>query len=137
MQNPIASDKPDPQSDCALTVYHDGACPICSVEIGHYKRMAGAERIRFVDATQAGEGEFGPDLDRNTALARFHVRLPDGRLVSGAEGFAKLWQILPRYRSLGRIAAFPLIVHALEGLYRLVLPVRARLSGWLKRPAKG
>lgn len=125
------------KSDCDLIVYHDGACPICSVEIGHYKKQAGAERIRFIDATKAEETEFGPGLDRDIALQRFHVRLPNGELASGAEGFAKLWQTLPKYRVLGRIAEFPLIIHALEGLYRLVLPVRARLSAWLKRPATG
>ena len=125
-----------PQSDCDLIVYHDGACPICSVEIGHYKSLAGAERIRFVDAARAGEGEFGSGLDRDKALSRFHVRLPDGRLLSGAHGFAKLWQNLPRYRILGQIAEFPVIIQSLEIMYRVILPVRARLSDRLKRTAK-
>ena len=126
-----------PQPDCALTVYHDGDCPICSVEIGHYKKLAGAERVRFVDAAAAEEGAFGEALDRNKALARFHVRLADGRLLSGAEAFAALWQTLPRYRAFGRIAQFPLILQMLELIYRLILPVRSVLSGLIRHLWRG
>lgn len=134
---PASSHKAEPQTDCTLTVYHDGACPICSVEIGHYKTLAGADRIRFVDAASAAEDEFGVALDRDKALARFHARLADGRLVSGAEAFAELWQALPRYRRLGRIARLPVIRHGLELAYRLILPVRSVLSGLLKRLRQG
>lgn len=122
---------------CDLTVYHDGACPICSVEIGHYKKLAGAERIQFIDATSADADAFGDKLDREKALARFHARLADGRLVSGAEAFAALWQTLPRYRRLGRIARLPVIRTGLELAYRLVLPVRSVLSGLIKRIRRG
>lgn len=124
------------QTECVLTVYHDGACPICSVEIGHYKKLSGAERIHFVDATTAGPDAFGPALDRDKALARFHARLADGRLVSGADAFAALWQNLPRYRRFGQIARLPVIRHGLELGYRLVLPVRSVLSGFIRRVRK-
>lgn len=136
MEN-VSQHKAEPHSDCALTVYHDGACPICSVEIGHYKKLSGADRIRFIDATSAEEAAFGEALDRDKALARFHVRRADGRLLSGAEAFAELWQTLPRYRRFGRIARFPFILQGLELTYRLILPVRSILSGALKRLRQG
>lgn len=134
---PSPPSRVEPQSDCALTVYHDGACPICSVEIGHYKKLAGAERIRFVDAASVEDGAFGEALDRDQALARFHVRLADGRLLSGAAAFAELWQTLPRYRVFGRIARFPVILQGLEVTYRLILPVRGALSGLIRRIRQG
>jgi len=67
----------------ALTVYYDGACPLCRMEISHYRKQEGAERIAFVDVAQAQDAP-GPDLTREAALARFHVRGADGALVSGA-----------------------------------------------------
>lgn len=137
METISASHDSNPSGPCALTVYHDGACPICSVEIVHYKKLEGAEQIRFVDATSAEEGAFGEALDRETALARFHVRLADGRLLSGAEAFAALWQTLPRYRVFGRIARLPVILQGLELAYRLVLPVRSVLSGLIRRIRQG
>lgn len=125
------------EQPCDLTVYHDGDCPICSVEIGHYQKLKGAERIRFVDAAKAEGEAFGKDLDRETALARFHVRLADGRLLSGAAGFAALWETLPRYRRFGRIARLPILLQALELAYRFVLPVRSVLSGLIRRIRQG
>lgn len=115
-----------------LTVYHDGACPLCEWEIGHYKRQAGAEKIAFVDVSQPG-AETGPELSPEAALARFHVRDAQGRLHSGAAGFAALWRHLPRFRWLGALAALPGIRHGLELLYRGFLPIRPALAAIVRR----
>lgn len=34
-----------------LSVYFDGLCPLCSREIGHYRKAVGNENISFVDIT--------------------------------------------------------------------------------------
>lgn len=115
-----------------LTVYYDGGCPLCRREIGFYRRQPGADDVDWVNLVEAGPRSLGDDLDIDAAMARFHVRRPDGRLASGALGFALLWQQLPRFRVLGRIAALPGVVHVLELGYRLVL--RAR-SLWRKPDA--
>lgn len=107
-----------------LTVYYDGGCPLCRREIGFYQRQPGAEDINWVNLVAADPESLGDDLDYDAAMARFHVRRPDGRLASGALGFALMWQHLPRLRLPGRIAALPGIVHVLELGYRLVLRVR-------------
>ena len=117
-----------------LTVYYDGACPLCLTEIAHYKAQPGAERIRFVDA--ANESLPG-DLDRDTALARFHARRADGSLVSGAQGFAEVWQRLPRWSWAARLASVPGMLWVMERMYRAFLPIRPTLSRaygkWVKR----
>jgi predicted DCC family thiol-disulfide oxidoreductase YuxK len=56
------------------TVYYDGACPICSREIGQYRKVQGAERLDFVDVTACDATGLGPGLSRDAALARMHVR---------------------------------------------------------------
>ncbi len=129
---------PDPAE---LTVYYDGGCPLCRAEIDHYRRSRGAERLAFVDVARdpAGEGApIGPDLDRATALRRFHVRGRDGRLTDGAAAFARIWLALPGWRWLGRILSVrvfgrrPLLVPA-EIAYRLSLPLRPFLARTLRR----
>ena len=55
-----------------LTVYFDGSCPLCTLEIDHYKRQSGAQKLCFVDASSSPD--LGSDLPRETALGRFHVR---------------------------------------------------------------
>jgi predicted DCC family thiol-disulfide oxidoreductase YuxK len=108
----------------ACTVYFDGACPVCRREIAHYRAKPGAENLRWVDASVADAYALGPDLDGERALARFHVRSADGSLVSGAAAFASLWQQLPAYAWLGRIAAWPPVLAVLEAGYRAFLRLR-------------
>lgn len=103
------------------TVYFDGACPLCTREIGLYRRAEGADALRFVDVTREAPP---PGVTREAALARLHVARPDGSVVSGAAGFAALWSSLPRWRLLGRIAAAPVILPGLEAAYRGFLRLR-------------
>ncbi len=116
-----------------LTVYYDGSCPLCRAEIGHYRRIADAQRVAFCDISDPQTAP-GPDLSRENAMARFHVRQADGTLVSGAAGFVALWATLPRWRVLALIARLPGVVPLLELAYRGFLPLRpylARLAGRL------
>ncbi len=119
-------------ADPKLTVYHDGSCPLCRVEIAHYRRQVGAEQIAFVDVSQPGCG-LGADLDREAAMKRFNVRLPDGTLRSGAAGFATLWQALPAWQRFAGLARLPGVLPAMEVGYRLFLPLRPYLAGILVR----
>lgn len=117
-----------------LTVYYDGACPLCRAEIDHYRRCRGAEAVAFVDVSARGApATLGPDLTFEAALARFHVREVDGRLLSGAEAFARLWRVLPGWRWLGRLVATPLVLSLAEAAYRAFLPLRPRLARLVAR----
>ena len=107
-----------------LAVYYDGGCPVCSREIGFYRRQRGADRIRWVNLAQCEDSELGADLSREMAQARLHARRPDDRLISGAQAFAALWQALPAFHLIGRVAALPGLVHGLEWCYRGFLRVR-------------
>jgi predicted DCC family thiol-disulfide oxidoreductase YuxK len=115
----------------SCTVYFDGACPLCRREIAHYRGHPGAESIRWIDVAAAEPGALGEGLDRDTALARLHVRGADGRLVSGAAAFAAIWRRLPAYAWLGRLASPRPVQWLLEGGYRGFLAMR-RL--WRKAP---
>ncbi len=107
-----------------LIVYYDGGCPVCTREMGVYQRMRGADTLLWADASTCELAALGGDLTREAALARLHVRQPDGRLYSGARAFAALWSALPATRWAGQIAGLPGIVHVLEWGYRGFLNVR-------------
>lgn len=93
------SDAP-PDAAAAAEVFYDGACPLCRREIAAYRGMAGMEAVAWRDLTAAGAAP--PDLDREAALARFHVRRADGTLVSGARAFLAVWRRSPRLAPLAR-----------------------------------
>ncbi|MEM6499905.1 MAG: DUF393 domain-containing protein [Pseudomonadota bacterium] len=121
------------------TVYFDGSCPLCTAEISHYASQRGSDDLKFVDVSKA-DAELGTDLSAKDAMSRFHVRLPDGQLISGARAFVVVWQTLPSWRWMARIARLPGIVSMLELAYRIFLPVRPTVSRFANflgaRPAK-
>ena len=110
--------------DPRLTVWFDGACPLCLREIALMKRLDRRGVIQFVDV--ASEDAVCP-IDRAELLARFHAR-EDGRLLSGAAAFAAMWRAIPMLRPFGQIARAPWALKILEALYVRFLRVRPRLQ---------
>ena len=110
-----------------LTVYHDGSCPLCRLEIRHYLRQTGSDRIAFVDAS-ALDAYAGADLSRSGAMAKFHVRTPLGTLLSGAAAFVAVWSLLPKWYWAASAARLPGVLAVLEIGYVLFLPVRPILA---------
>lgn len=107
-----------------LTVYFDGACPLCRREIAWYRRRPGGGDIAWVDVSRAPAGALGRDLCKQAALARFHVRAADGGLLSGARAFGELWKHLPGLRMLGRLVRVPMLAPLFEAAYRVFLTLR-------------
>jgi predicted DCC family thiol-disulfide oxidoreductase YuxK len=118
----------------ALTVYFDGACPLCAAEIAYYRRQDTARAVRFLDASQDGT-VLGSDLGKRQAMARFHVRTSGGGLVSGAAAFVELWRALPRWSWAARLAGGRRRMAMLEIGYRSFLHIRpslSKLARWLQ-----
>lgn len=110
-----------------LTVFYDGACPLCRREIATYRALRPVG-VRWVNVA-ARDAPAACPMDRDALLARFHVRRGDGRMISGARAFILLWRHVPRLRWLGRIAGTPPIPALLEGGYRLFLRARPWIAG--------
>jgi predicted DCC family thiol-disulfide oxidoreductase YuxK len=126
------SDATAKPADKGLIVYFDGSCPLCTAEINYYASRGGGEALHLVDVSSTA-ADTGPDLDRHDALRRFHVRRPDGSLLSGAAAFSAIWKALPGWRHAGRLAGFRPVTLLLEGGYRLLLPIRPALSRLAQR----
>lgn len=92
-----------------------------------YQRQPGADALRWVDVARCDASELGSDLSREAAMARLHLRRPDGSLVSGAAAFTTLWRALPRWAWLGRVLGTGATLWLLEAGYRFFLIVR---RGW-------
>lgn len=110
--------------DPRLTVWFDGACPLCLREIALMRRLDRRGAIRFIDVV--GEDAVCP-IDRAELLARFHAH-EDGQLLSGAAAFAAMWRAIPLLRPFGLAARAPWALKILEALYVRFLRVRPRLQ---------
>ena len=117
------------RTDPALTVYYDGACPVCWREIAVYRRQVGDEQCVWIDASICAESALGKGLSRDSALARFHVRRADGVLVDGMHGFTILWRALPRFAWAARVASCGPLPLLLDAIYRVFLWVRPLWQG--------
>ena len=117
-------------SSSRMTVYYDGSCPLCQKEIRHYRKLKKADSVDWVDISSVPEGSLPQDLDRKTAMKKFHVRTETGELVSGAKAFLTVWQIVPFVRGLAKLRNNRLFVGLLDRLYILFLKVRPCLQKW-------
>lgn len=111
-----------------ISVFYDGACPLCRREIDYYRRQKGADTITWIDVSLLPRRDIVPGLSRRQALTRLHVLDDGGRLISGARAFAEIWRRLPRFRVLWTLFRVPPIAWAMERAYVLFLKLRPSLQ---------
>lgn len=124
-----------PTPNDALTVLYDGGCPLCRREIAHVKGLArhdGGDALCFVDICRDGPDAV-PSSERQALLARFHVQRADGSRLSGAAAFVAMWERLPGWRWLARLARLPGLMVLLEWAYRGFLHLRPALQRLARR----
>lgn len=112
-----------------VTVWHDGACPLCAREVSLIRRLDRAGRVRFVDAVDPAAD---CPLNRGEMLARFHSQEEGEPIVSGAAAFAAMWRAVPLLHPLGLLARDHLVFVLLERLYLYFLRVRPHLQRRLR-----
>jgi predicted DCC family thiol-disulfide oxidoreductase YuxK len=116
-------------------VLYNGECPICSREVGAYRRQAEAAGLDLgFDRLASPEGAAW-GIDRDAAARRLHVRA-EGRVLAGVDAFVALWARLPRWRWLARLVSLPGIRWVAGAVYEgLLAPLlyamdrRRRASG--------
>ena len=114
-----------------LTVFFDGACPICAREIALMKRLDRRQRLAYCDFSR---------LDYDTASKGFapselgtviHARWADGSVITGVDVFRAMWEAV----GLGLLAKLshlslvePLVLRAYEWFARNRLQLTGRLN---------
>ena len=119
-----------------LAVFYDGSCPLCAREITFYQRRRGADKIDWLDVSRSETPIVVPGLTKDKALARFHVRSADGRLVSGGAALAHLWAALPSFKLIGGILQAWPFSWCLEGGYNAFLKIRPCLQTFVRKRAQ-
>lgn len=109
-----------------VTLWFDGACPLCRREIAWLRRLDRHGRVTFIDVADLSSAGACP-IDRQTLLERFHAE-EGGKLLSGAAAFAAVWRALPLLRPIGLLARNPAVLRLLERCYLRFLRIRPRLQ---------
>ena len=93
----------------AIKVFYDSACPMCNVEISAYREASqdALTDIAFTDIAVQDDRFMVFGMERDTARRRIYVRSESGAIVSGMEAMIAIWQRLPTFSWLGRVAQLP------------------------------
>ena len=117
----------DSKSQSKTTVYFDGLCRACSMEIDYYRKQKGSDRIDFVDIMSPEFSAESHGLDPRKVHRVMHVRSADGVLHEGVDAFRAIWAELPRYRFMTKVADSKAVRPFLEAGYQLFVRIRPYL----------
>lgn len=94
-----------------ITTFFNGACPVCSTEIKHYKKISRRQGLGLLwcDVAKDESALSAYGIDQDKATRRLYVIDREGQLHGGVDAFVVLWSALPRYRWLARLASQPLV----------------------------
>lgn len=113
-----------------LTVFYNGACPICRREIAHYRHLAkdtGAP-LAWCDVASDAEVLAAHGIGGDAAVRRLHAVDGRGRLLVGIDAFTAVWERLPRWAWLARILRWRPARWLVAQLYeRVAAPLLAAL----------
>lgn len=94
-----------------ITVYYDGACPICT---GSVKRLQSRDHRGVIEAISTADEGFDPDREglRKELLGKvMQVKDADGNIHAGLDGMIVAWKAVPAFRFIGWVASIPGIYH--------------------------
>lgn len=100
-----------------VLMFYDGGCPLCSREVSHYRRLDKAQRVGWIDITRDYGTLEAFNVPYRSAMERLHVLSRDGRLLTGAYGFAAVWSELPYYHLLSKLLRIPGALALLDKAY--------------------
>jgi predicted DCC family thiol-disulfide oxidoreductase YuxK len=113
-----------------ITVFYDGKCGLCRREINYYMRIAPVGVFKWVDITVMPEPFVELGYTINEGLKALHVRDAGGAMHIAVDGFIVIWQQLPRWHFLAKIAKLPIIHFVASKLYHLFAAWRFKKLGY-------
>ncbi|MGS2744178.1 thiol-disulfide oxidoreductase DCC family protein [Halomonas sp. LS-001] len=118
-----------------VTLFYDGHCPFCRVEVDWLARHRHHRRIGLVDIQEEAflDGEHGALF--GTMMGKLHVLDNAGHWYIGMDASRALYAVLG-YQRLVRFSCLPGINRIMDAGYRLFARYRIRLGRWWDKRKK-
>jgi predicted DCC family thiol-disulfide oxidoreductase YuxK len=110
-----------------LQVFYDGACPLCSKEIEHYRKLDTSTKVDFIDIASSGFDESLFGLEGRDFHRKFHVKKANGEFLEGLEAFQEIWTCLDCFTALNKLTRMPVIEPLAKASYTLFSVIRPYL----------
>ena len=115
-----------------VTLYHDGHCPFCRVEVAWLAKHRHRSRVRLVDiqSSEFKPEEVGRSFD--TMMGQLHLQDREGRWFIGMDASRALYAVLG-YRRLVKLSCLPGLRGMMDAGYRFFARRRIRLGRWWEK----
>ena len=119
-----------------LTVFFDGACPICDREIAVMRRLDRHRRLVFCDFSQADYDPASIAVSLSELGRIIHARWGDGTVITGVDVFRAMWEAVG-LGFLARLTRLSLIEPLVVKAYTWFARNRLKLTGRSHTCAEG
>ncbi|GGO75592.1 hypothetical protein GCM10011348_00740 [Marinobacterium nitratireducens] len=114
-----------------LTVFYDGACPLCRRQRARYERLARAagDEVVWFDINGREDDLRQLGVDPQLALTELHVGDEAQRIHRELDAYILLMRRVPRLRPLAWIISLPVLRPLLARLYHASVRRRLKRQG--------
>ena len=112
-----------------LTIYYDGNCPLCSLEMQKLKRYDDKQRIILVNLQQDDFSKHYPHINVSSALRILHGEY-QGKLLMALDVTHRAWTLVGRGALVAPLQ-FPVIKQVAHVSYLLLAKYRYPISHFL------
>ncbi|MGJ8681680.1 thiol-disulfide oxidoreductase DCC family protein [Paraglaciecola sp.] len=113
-------------TDNTLTIFYDGHCPLCSLEMDKLKRYDKLDRIVLVNLHQENFSREYPDIDTNKAMQILHGRY-QGKTLLALDVTHRAWTLVGKGVFVAPLS-FPIIRQIAHLGYLLLAKYRQPIS---------
>ena len=110
-----------------LTIYYDGHCPLCMIEMKSLKKHDSKNAINLIDLHSDNFSEDHPHINKTDAIGILHGQLNNGELLLGLDVSCKAWLIVGKHKWMA-ILRWPIIKSIADMFYRLFARHRSKIS---------
>ena len=111
-----------------LTVFFDGACPICNREIALMKRLDRRQQLEFCDFSAQEYDAASSGFATADLATVIHARWSDGSVITGVDVFRAMWEAVG-LRFLARLSRLSIVEPLVLKAYAWFARNRLRLTG--------
>ncbi|PRY63568.1 putative DCC family thiol-disulfide oxidoreductase YuxK [Vreelandella songnenensis] len=119
-----------------VTLYHDGHCPFCQLEVAWLQKHRHRERIRLVDIQEKGFNAADTGRTFEEMMGQLHLKDSSGYWYVGMDASRALYAVLG-YRRLVRLSCLPGLQGVMNAGYRFFARRRIRLGRWWDKRRSG
>ena len=88
------------KTNMPFQIFYDGACYLCSTEIGHYRKKETSVPFEYIDISSPDFDAKAYGLKSDAVQLEMHVKTEKGEVKTGVDAFLEIWRYIPSYQKL-------------------------------------